>query len=385
MVPVSSRFSSPTDATLVTPLWPASQGSAPTSWPGPTTGTYATKPSEPPTSASSTTRHSNPSPTPGAAAPSHHPTGNGSPWWPTVPEPDPYASTSPGQGATIYTWTSDRHAQYGTRIIPTTVREATYVLDAIFDNETSLTIQEHTTDTAGYTDLVFGLFDLTGLRFSPRIRDLADQRLWRLPTTPTDQPAASLLRHRINPHRFVDHWDTMLRTAATIRHGHLPASLLVSRLQASARQNQLTRAIQEYGRIIKTISLLRYLHDDQHRRRIHRQLNKGETLHALRRQLFFANQGQLRRKRTEDQDLQGECLTLLTNAIITWNTIYTSAAVQHIQETGTPTKDHHLAHLSPATHQHINFYGKYDFTTPTPPPQGQLRPLRTPNTPPPSR
>ena len=290
-----------------------------------------------------------------------------------------------GAGATIYTWTSDRHAQYGTRIIPTTVREATYVLDAIFDNETSLTIQEHTTDTAGYTDLVFGLFDLTGLRFSPRIRDLADQRLWRLPTTPTNQPAAKLLRHRINPHRFVDHWDTMLRTAATIRHGHLPASLLVSRLQASARQNQLTRAIQEYGRIIKTISLLRYLHDDQHRRRIHAQLNKGETLHALRRQLFFANQGQLRRKRTEDQDLQGECLTLLTNAIITWNTIYTSAAVQHIQETGTPIKDRHLARLSPAIHQHINFYGKYDFTTPTPPPQGQLRPLRTPNTPSPSR
>ncbi len=30
-----------------------------------------------------------------------------------------------GSGATIYTWTSDRHAQYGTRIIPTTVREAT--------------------------------------------------------------------------------------------------------------------------------------------------------------------------------------------------------------------------------------------------------------------
>ena len=30
-----------------------------------------------------------------------------------------------GTGATIYTWTSDRHAQYGTRVIPTTVREAT--------------------------------------------------------------------------------------------------------------------------------------------------------------------------------------------------------------------------------------------------------------------
>ena len=91
-----------------------------------------------------------------------------------------------------------------------------------------------------------------------------------------------------------------------------------------------------------------------------------------------ANQGELRRRRTEDQDLQGECITLLTNAIITWNTIYTEAAIQHLTETGTKIARHHLAHLSPAIHEHINLYGKYDFTNPTPPPPGQLRPLRTP-------
>ena len=282
-----------------------------------------------------------------------------------------------GSGATIYTWTSDRHAQYGTRIIPTTVRETTYVLDAIFDNETDLTIQEHTTDTAGYTDLIFGLFDLTGLRFSPRIRDLADQRLRRLPTTPTDTPTAALLRHRINPARFINHWHTMLRAAATIRHGHLPASLLVSRLQASARQNQLTRAIQEYGRIIKTTSILRYLHDEGHRRRIHAQPNKGETLHALRRQLFFANQGQFRRRSDEDQDIQGESLTLLTNAIIAWNTTYIEAATQHLTATGTHIPTQHLSHLSPAIHEHINLYGRYDFTTPPPGSIGGFR-LRDP-------
>jgi len=79
-----------------------------------------------------------------------------------------------GKGASVYTWTSDQHAQYGTRMIPTSEREATYVLDAIFDNVEGLdiTIEEHTTDTAGYTDLVFGLFDLCGLKFSPRIRDI---------------------------------------------------------------------------------------------------------------------------------------------------------------------------------------------------------------------
>ncbi|MFO0951183.1 MAG: Tn3 family transposase [Isosphaeraceae bacterium] len=77
-----------------------------------------------------------------------------------------------GKGVTFYTWTADQFSQYGTKVIPATVRDATYVLDEILDNETELSILEHTTDTAGYTEIVFALFDLLGLQFSPRIRDL---------------------------------------------------------------------------------------------------------------------------------------------------------------------------------------------------------------------
>ncbi len=282
-----------------------------------------------------------------------------------------------GKGATIYTWTSDQHSQYGARVIPTTVREATFVLDAIFDNETDLDIEEHTTDTAGYTDLVFGLFDLTGLRFSPRIRGLAGQRLWRLATTPTEGPASSLLRHRIRADRFLDRWDDLLRVAATIRSGHTPASLLISRLQASARQNALTQGLQEYGRIIKTISSLRYLHSPVHRRQVLDQLNKGESIHALRRQLFFANLGRLNRRRPDDQYLQAQCLTLVTNAIICWNTIYLGAALEHLEGLGKVVpREAVIQRLSPTIYEHINLYGRYDFSNLVAPPSGELRPLQ---------
>jgi TnpA family transposase len=58
----------------------------------------------------------------------------------------------PFGGAGQKTRSSDQFSQYGTKVISSTVRDATYVLDAILDNETDLTILEHTTDTAGYTD-----------------------------------------------------------------------------------------------------------------------------------------------------------------------------------------------------------------------------------------
>jgi len=65
-----------------------------------------------------------------------------------------------GEGITFYSWSSDQLSQYGTKVISATIRDATYVLDEILNNETDLAILEHTTDTAGYTDLVFCLFDL---------------------------------------------------------------------------------------------------------------------------------------------------------------------------------------------------------------------------------
>ena len=41
--------------------------------------------------------------------------------------------------------------------------------------------------------------------------------------------------------------------------------------------------------------------DNDFRRRINRQLNKGESLHSLRRFLFFANEGNIRQRFPEEQ------------------------------------------------------------------------------------
>ncbi len=68
--------------------------------------------------------------------------------------------------------TSDQFSQYGSKVAPSTSRDATYVLDEILDNETELPIVEHATDTAGYTEMLFALFDLLGLQFAPRIRSI---------------------------------------------------------------------------------------------------------------------------------------------------------------------------------------------------------------------
>jgi TnpA family transposase len=283
-----------------------------------------------------------------------------------------------GRGVTFYTWTSDQFSQYGTKVIPATVRDATYVLDEILDNETELPIVEHTTDTAGYTELVFALFDLLGLQFAPRIRDLGDQHLYRVDRTHIYRHLGPRLKGTIKRDRILRRWDDLLRVVGSLKLGWVTASLFISKLQAYPRQNSLTRALQEYGRLIKTLFILRYLESEEYRRRINAQLNKGEALHALRRFLFFANEGKIRRKDEEDQLNQASCLNLVTNAVVAWNTVYLAAALDALTVAGYPVQEDDLVHLSPARYEHINPYGKYQFEVEAEWSRKTLRPLRHP-------
>jgi TnpA family transposase len=205
------------------------------------------------------------------------------------------------------------------------------VLDAILDNETELTILEHTTDTAGYTELVFALFDLLGTQFAPRIRDLSDQRLYRFDSGAAYHHLGPLLKGKIRVRRVVEHRDDLLRVAGSLKRGHVTASLLIGKLQANPRRNALTRALQEYDRVAKTLIVLRYLGSEAYRRRIGVQLNKGEALHALRRFLFFAHQGQVHRAQPEDQANQASCRNLVTHAMIAWNTVYMAAVIDRLK------------------------------------------------------
>lgn len=277
------------------------------------------------------------------------------------------------RGLQVYSWTSDQYSQYSSKVVTATVRDATHTLDGILDNQTVLPIEEHTTDTHGYTEMIFGAYDLLGLRFAPRIRDLDRQRLYRYGLL-TNVETSELLKHRIRPELILPYWDELLRLAASLRHGWAPASLLLARLQAGSRRNPLAQALQEYGRLVKTNFILQWLADQELRSRIGRQLNKGEQLHALRRAIFYANEGLIRQRGPEQQGEQALCLAVVVNAIIVWNTVYTSLALDQLRANGEPVSSSEIEHISPLAHQHIHLYGHYPFDLATRP--SGHRPLR---------
>jgi TnpA family transposase len=268
------------------------------------------------------------------------------------------------RGLTHYGFVSDQHTHFATRVIRTTVRDATYVLDGILDNQSQLDIRTHSTDTAGYSDIIFALFDLLGLRFAPRLAGLADTRLWHTGTGPAP---GTLVRHRVRPDLIERHWDDMLRVAASLKHGTVTASLLVTRLHAQQRRSGLAAALQDYGRMVKTEFLLGYLTRPEQRRSIHRQLNKQESLHALQDAIFYGNDGVIRLASLDRQSTQAAALALVATAITTWNTHHMNKIVDADRIQGRQLDDVDLGRLSPALHAHIVLNGRYHIDPDQPP------------------
>jgi TnpA family transposase len=122
--------------------------------------------------------------------------------------------------------------------------------------------------TAGFTDHVFALCHLLGFRFAPRIRDLADKRLY-VPGKERDHPTlAPLIGGKLNLKLLGTQWEEILRLAASIRHGTVTASLIIRKLASYPRQNSLHTALREVGRIERSLFMLEWMKDPELRRRV---------------------------------------------------------------------------------------------------------------------
>ncbi len=182
----------------------------------------------------------------------------------------------------------DQYSHPYIQIFSSHMRFAHAALDAILHHETELPIREMMVDTAGFTELMYALYDRPRLKLSPRIRDLADQRLYPVESLSEYGVLKPLFRGRaIQRELIVRGFDDMHRISASLKDGTVTAVLLVAKLQALDNKNLVHRGLEEYGRLLKTIDILTYLSDKPYRGLIGRMRNLGEAVHSLARQVAY--------------------------------------------------------------------------------------------------
>lgn len=259
----------------------------------------------------------------------------------------------------IYTHVSDQYSVFSTKIISCSPREALYVLDGLLENNTILQIREHTTDTHGYTEIIFALCHLLGFYFMPRIRDLKEQQLYRVDRQVDYGIFMPLLTKTADLDMIEEQWEEMIRVAISLKQRTAPAHVIVKRLTNSFPSDRLSKAFTHLGRVIKTQYILRYLTDLTLRRTVQLQLNKGEYRHKLPRRIFFADQGEFTTGDYEEIMNKASCLSLVSNAILYWNTIQINDIVENLRSQGEDIDKETLSHISLLPFKHVVPNGAY--------------------------
>jgi TnpA family transposase len=160
------------------------------------------------------------------------------------------------RGVTYYNFTSDQFTGFHAIVIPGTLRDSMFILDGLLEHQTRLRPMEIMTDTAGVSDVVFGVFWLLGYQFSPRLADIGEAQFWRVDRRADYGVLNGIARSRVNTTLMARNWDDLLRVAGALHQGTVSASELMRSLLRSKRPSTLTRAIGALGRIPKTLYML---------------------------------------------------------------------------------------------------------------------------------
>jgi hypothetical protein len=115
----------------------------------------------------------------------------------------------------------------------------------------------------------------------------------------------------------------------------LELPVVVQRLASSSPSDRLAKALTMLGRVVKTIYILKYFNEEELRHRVQLRLNRSEHRHSLARWIFFANQGEFRTGGYQEIMNKASCLSLVSNAILVWNTLQIARIVETLRQAGT--------------------------------------------------
>ena len=268
------------------------------------------------------------------------------------------------KGVTVYVFIDESHRLFYSVVISSAESEAAYVIDGLMHNEV-VQSDIHSTDTAGYSEVIFAVCHLLGIAFAPRIKNFKKQQLYSFEKRSKLKLMGFkiLPSKRINLKLILENWEEILRFIATIKLRETTASQLFRRLSSYSRQHPLYAALKEYGKIIKTLFLLKYIDDLELRQAIEKQLNKQESSNKFGKAVFHGNNREFRQGTKEEQLTAEGCKRLIENSVICWNYLYLSQLIFNAE---TKEEKKHIIDIikngSVVTWQHINMQGEYNFS-----------------------
>ena len=267
------------------------------------------------------------------------------------------------QGISVYTFIDDRQVMFYDTIMSPGDREAAFVIDGLMNNNI-VKSYIHSTDTHGYTEVIFAVMHFLGVSFAPRIKNIGSQTLYCLNSKREYHGKDYKIKpdKKINLKLIEDNWGDILRLIATIKTKTVTASQIFKRLNSYSKKSPLYNALKEFGRIIKTIYILTYIDDVVLRKKIEKQLNRIELFNKFAKAVFFANNQEFRTGSPTEQKIIVACKSFIQNCILLWNYLFLSQILVNYDEENRKSLIKTIKESSIISWRHINLHGEYDFT-----------------------
>jgi TnpA family transposase len=267
-----------------------------------------------------------------------------------------------GYGGIAYHHIADNYIALFSHFIPCGVWEAVYIIEGLLRQQSDAEPDTIHADTQGQSYPVHALAHLFGFQLLTRIRNWTNLTFYRDSADVTyahiDQLFGAPGENAINWALIETHWVDLMQVALSIRQGRLSSTLLLRRLGTESRKNNIYKAFRELGRVLRTITLLRYISEPELREEITAATNKVESYNEFSAWLRFGHDT-IERNDPAEQEKIIKFNTLLANCVIFHTALDMTTVLRQLAGEGWEITPAALAALSPYIRERIKRFGEY--------------------------
>jgi TnpA family transposase len=263
-----------------------------------------------------------------------------------------------GPGIMIYWHVERKSVCVYSQVRSASSSEVAAMMEGLLRHGTDAEVESVSTDTHGASIVGFAFTHLLGYRLLPRLKNIGSARLYR-PYDGAAYPGLDgVLSRPIRWELIAQQYDQMVKYATALRLGTAEAEQVLRRFTRPGPKHPTYQAIEELGRVVRTLFICEYLSSPELRREIHEALQIVEQWNAANLALRYGRDAELPGVDREHVEVSALALHLLQSALVLINTRLLDRVLEEPVWAQRMT-EHDRRGLSPLFWSNVALYGRW--------------------------